>query len=89
MGGFFILVLLIFVIQHWYVVVGGMALYALWCMVIEPWREREACEAAERLRHERAGQEIRAIGEATTWAMYQAARNDPGVIEGTAEELPS
>jgi hypothetical protein len=89
MGGFFILVLLIFVIQYWYIVVGGMALYALWGMVIEPWREREAREAAERLRHERARQEIREIGVATTLAMYQAAQSRSEVIEGTAEELPS
>jgi hypothetical protein len=89
MGGFFILVLLIFVIKYWYLLAAGMVLYALWGMVIEPWRERQAREAAERLRHERARQEIRAIGVATTLAMYQAARNDPGVIEGTAEELPS
>jgi HAMP domain-containing protein len=86
MGGFFIILLLILLAHYWYVLVGGAVLYALWSMVIEPLREREA---ADRLRHERARQEIRAIGAATTLAMYQAARNESGVIEGTAEELPS
>jgi hypothetical protein len=89
MGGFFILLVLILLVHYWYLLVGGAALYALWCLVIEPAREREAGEAAERLRHEQARQEIRAIGVATTLAMYQAARSEPGVIEGTAEELPS
>jgi hypothetical protein len=89
MGGLVIILLLILAVHYWYLLVGGVVLYALWCMVIEPLREREAREAAERLRHERARQEIQAIGVATTWAMYQAARNGPGVIEGTAEELPS
>jgi hypothetical protein len=89
MGGFFIILLLLLLIHYWYVLVGGAGLYALWCMVIEPLREREASEAAERLRHERAREEIRAIGVATTLVMYQAARNESGVIEGTAEELPS
>jgi hypothetical protein len=89
MGGFFIILLLILLAHYWYVWVGGAALYAMWSMVIEPAREREVRETAERLRHERARQEIRAIGVATTLAMYQAARNESGVIEGTADELPS
>ena len=89
MGGLVIILLLILLAHYWYILVGAAALYAVWSFVIEPLREREAREAAERLRHERARQEIQAIGVATTWAMYQAARNDPGVIEGTAEELPS
>jgi HAMP domain-containing protein len=86
MGGLFILLLLILLAHYWYILVGAAVLYALWRMVIEPLREREA---AERLRHERARQEIRAIGVATTLAMYQAARSGSDVIEGTAEELPS
>jgi hypothetical protein len=61
----------------------------MWCLVIEPAREREAREAAERLRHERARQEISSIGVETTLAMYQAAHNHPDVIEGTAEEVSS
>ncbi len=89
MGGFFIILLLILLARYWYLLAGGAVLYALWCFVIEPLREREAREAAERLRHEQARQEIRAIGVATTLAMYQVARSEPGVIEGTAEELPS
>jgi hypothetical protein len=94
MGGLFVVLLLIVLVHYWYVLVGGAGLYAWWCLVIEPAREREVREAAERLRHERARQEIRAIGVATTLAMYQAAHNHPAhnhpdVIEGTAEELPS
>jgi hypothetical protein len=87
MGGFFILILLIFLVHYWYVFVGGVALYALWHLVVMPLREYEAREARDRLRHERARYEIDQIALQTTRAMYQAARNDPGIIEGTAEEL--
>jgi len=87
MGGFFIILLLILLVHYWYLLVGGAVLYSLWSMVIEPLREREASEAAERLRHEQARQEIRAIGVATTLAMYQAARNESGVVEGTVTEI--
>jgi hypothetical protein len=86
MGGFFILVLLIFLIHYWYLLAGGVVLYALWCSVVVPLREYQAREAADRLRHEHARQEIDAIGLATTRAMFEAARH-VGVIEGTAEEL--
>ena len=87
MGGFFILILLILLLHYWYVVVGGVALYALWCLVVAPLREYVAREARDRLRHERARYEIDQIALETTGAMYQAARNAAGVIEGTAEEL--
>jgi hypothetical protein len=87
MGGFFILILLIFLVHYWYVFAGGVALYALWRLVVMPRREYEAREAKDRLRHERARYEIDQIALQTTRAMYQAARNDPGIIEGTADEL--
>jgi hypothetical protein len=87
MGGFFILILLIFLIHYWYLLAGGVALYALWHLVVVPLREYEAEQARDRLRHERARQAIEQIALETTSAMYQAARNDPGVIDGTAEEL--
>lgn len=87
MGGFFILILLIFLVHYWYVFAGGVALYALWRLVVMPRREYEAREAQDRLRHERARYEIDQIALQTTRAMYQAARNDPGIIEGTADEL--
>jgi hypothetical protein len=86
MGGFFILILLIFLVHYWYVLAGGMAFYALWHLIVVPLHEYEARQARDRLRHEHARRAIDQIALETASAMYQAARNDPGVIDGTAEE---
>jgi hypothetical protein len=86
MAGFFILLIIMLLIHYWYVVVGIGALCALWHLVVVPLRERQAELAQDRLRHEHARREINRIAMATTQAMFEAARNEPNVIDSTVEE---
>lgn len=90
MGGFFILILLIFAIHYWYVVAAAIALGVACLTGLDAWddrRAKQAVEARERLRHERARREIDRIALAATQAMCEAARSDSEVIEGTAVEI--
>jgi hypothetical protein len=87
MAGFFILLIIMLLIQYWYVVVGTAVLCALWHMIVVPLRERQAELARDRLRHEHARREIDRIAIATTQAMCEAARGEPEVIESTAIEV--
>ena len=86
MAGFFILLVLILLVHYWYVVVGGVAICALWCMVVVPLREHEAELARDRLRHEHARKEIDAIALVTTWALLKVAGNKPEAVDGRAVE---
>jgi uncharacterized membrane protein len=67
----------------WPFLVAGLAVVLLWLWVVVPlleYRAREAREARERLRHERARQQIGAIEHAATRAMLGIA--EAGEITG-------
>ena len=74
MAGLFILMLFVVLAQYWYVAAGAVALWSLWCFVIEPARRRAAREARDRERHVRARTQIDAVAAASTRAMAEAAR---------------
>jgi len=71
--------------KSWPFLVAGLAIYALWHLVIVPPRAYQAECARGRLRQECARCEIDDIALATTLAMLEAVR-DPSVIEGSAVE---
>ncbi len=88
MAGFFILLVIILLVHYWYVVVGTVALYVFWHLVVVPLREHEAELARDRVRHEHARREIDRIAMATTQAMCEAAARANGdVIQSTAVEV--
>jgi fatty acid desaturase len=74
MAGLFILMLFVVLAKYWYVAAGVLVLWLLWCFVIEPARQREAEQAREYQRHERARRDIETVAAATTRAMGDAAR---------------
>jgi membrane protein required for beta-lactamase induction len=74
MAGLFIVLLIILAIQYWYVVVGAIALWLLWCLVLDPMRKREIELARARQRHQRARAEIDAVTAVTRRAMVDATR---------------
>jgi type IV secretory pathway TrbD component len=74
MAGLFIVLLIILAVQYWYVAVGAVALWLLWCLVLEPARKREIEQAQERQRDQRARAEIDAVTAATQRAMVDATR---------------
>jgi fatty acid desaturase len=74
MAGFFILMLLVVLAKYWYVATGVFVLWLLWCFVLGPARQREAEQARERQRHERARRDIERVRAATTRAMAETAR---------------
>lgn len=80
------LLLVWLLVNYWFVCAGGLIAFLLWRWVIVPARRRGASEVADRLRHERARQEIDRIAMASTEAMLDAARRESDVIEGTVEE---
>jgi fatty acid desaturase len=77
MAGFFILLLLIVLAKYWYVAAGVFVLWLLWCFGIEPARQREAEQARERQRHERARKDIETVTATTVRTMADAARKRP------------
>jgi hypothetical protein len=62
-------------------------LWLLWRLLALPLMEARAHAARDRLRHERARQEIDRIALETSRAMYAAATHSGDVIEGTATEV--
>jgi len=86
MVGFFVLVLIGFLIKYWFVVAGGLVLYAFACGMAAAGRGYRAAHA-DRLRHETARREIDRIALEASRAMYEAALNHREVIEGTAVEV--
>jgi hypothetical protein len=66
-------VLILALVKFWYVTLGALAVYLGWVMLAR-WREAQAHEDRDRLRHARARREIDAIGAATAQAMVEAAR---------------
>lgn len=62
-------------------------LWLLWRLVVLPLVEARAHAARDRLRYERARQEIDRIALETTRAMYAAATRGGEVIEETATEV--
>lgn len=79
---------LMLVVKFWPFVVTALVLYAVWRWGVAPYREAQARQVRERLRHARARQEIDDIAIATARAMYEAAAAPQGeVIEGTAVEI--
>jgi hypothetical protein len=73
-------------VSIWPYLAAGVALVAVWCLLVAPLLEYRAREARDRLRHVRARQEISAIEHAAIRAMFEMARN-ADVIEGTATEI--
>lgn len=92
MGGLLLIGLLVelcvLLAKLWPVLVTWLVLYLVWHSVIAPSREVRAREARDRLRHERARQEIDRIAIETSRAMYEAAvQGDTDVIDGHAVEI--
>jgi hypothetical protein len=89
MGGLLIIGLLIIVIiKLWPFLLGSLAAFLFWRLVVAPIRATQAREALDRLRHERARREIDWIAAETIRAMHTAAvRGGDGVIESTAVEV--
>jgi prolipoprotein diacylglyceryltransferase len=84
----FVLMVVMLVVKFWHFVAAALVLYGVWRFGIEPYREAQARQARERLRHARTRQEIDDIAFVTARAMYEAAATAPGeVIEGTAIEV--
>jgi hypothetical protein len=72
MAGFFILLLFIILAKYWYVLAGVVGLWLLWCMVLDPARQREIEQTRLRLQHERTRAEIDAAARTATQAMIDA-----------------
>jgi hypothetical protein len=90
MGGLFIIGLIILLVaKAWPFLLAGLVGYLLWCLVFVPAREARERELRDRVRHERARQEIDRIAAETTRAMYAATAQPGEVIEGYAEEVES
>ena len=90
MGGLLLIGLLILlVVKLWPFFVAAAVLFLIWRFVIAPANDARAREVRERLRHERARQEIERIASETTRAMYTAATRSGEIIEGHAEEVQS
>jgi hypothetical protein len=76
------------VVEYWPIVVAALVLYGVWRWGVAPYREAQARQAREHLRHARARQEIDDIALATARAMCEAAAaTQGGVIEGSAIEV--
>jgi hypothetical protein len=83
-----VLGLVMLVVKFWPFVVAALVLYGVCRWGIAPWREAQARQVRERLRHARARQEIDDIALATARAMCEAAAaTQGGVIEGSAIEV--
>lgn len=82
-----VLGLLMLVVQYWPLLVTGLMLYGVWRWGIAPYREAQARQVRERLRHAHARQEIDDIALATARAMCEAAATQGDVIEGSAIEV--
>jgi hypothetical protein len=66
-------IVLIALVQFWYLALGALVVFAAWRWT--SWvREAQAREDRDRLRHARARQEIDRIAAATAQAMVDAAR---------------
>lgn len=84
----FVLMAVMLAVRFWPFLVAALVLYGVWCWGIGPWREAQARQARERLRHARARREIDEIAFATARTMYEAATTSSSeVIEGTAREV--
>jgi hypothetical protein len=70
----------------WPFLAGGLGVVLLWFWVIVPLLEYRAREARDRLRHERARQQISVTENAAMRAMFNVAEASD-VTEGTATEL--
>lgn len=81
MGGLLLIWLFIdfcvLLIKLWWLVLLIVATRLLWRRVIKPWCVYRVQELHERLRHERARQEIERIESVTARAMFAAARLTP------------
>ena len=75
-----------FFIMAWPFLVAGLALTSLWVWVLVPFLDYRAREARDRLRHERARQQISEIEQAAVRAMFDTAQAGE-VIESTAVEI--
>jgi len=74
MAWLFLVLLVILIGKYWFVAVGAIALWLLWCLVLDPMRKREIEQARARQRHQQARAEIDAVTAVTRRAMVDATR---------------